>query len=80
MKSEKRGQAKLSQSLDLPQPLLPPAPDHVTRGLRSIKAAIYCGSMLADFITAAHRSTSSRMYLDVFPTEPPKIPADNFLS
>jgi hypothetical protein len=80
MKSEKRGQAKLSQSLDLPQPLLPPAQDHVTRGLRSIKAAIYCGSMLADFITAAHRSTSSRMYLDVFPTEPPKIPADNFLS
>src|SRR4029079_15323999 len=35
-------------------------------------------SILADLITAPHRSISSCKYLEVLSTEPPKISADNF--
>src|SRR5471030_167613 len=46
---------------------------------RRLEGQSHCISIFAALITALHRSTSSRMYLDVFSTEPPKISADNFL-
>ena len=56
-------------------------PGYAARRSRQSRPCIetHGSSILADLITAAHRSTSSRIYLEVFSTEPPKISADNFL-